>query len=100
MKAFMFGFNIFSIAGVKYAVSKFTKTRAVAGAIYRDLKAANLDQFLEVQKDTRKQDEYIVCVIVPFVEGETHPAMEILKKHGKSNAAENQQNLIKELEAA
>ena len=96
----MFGFNIFNIQGTAYSVSKFTKTRAVAGAIYKELKAANLDSFMQVEKVAGKEDEYIVCVIAPFKEGETHPAMEILKKHGKTNAAANQQKVLDELEAA
>lgn len=100
MKAFSFGFNIFNIAGVAYSVSKYTKTRAVAGAIYRELVAAKLDQFVEIQKDSREQDSYIVCMVTPFTEGEVHPALEILRKHSKTNAVAKKEEMLADLATA
>lgn len=100
MKAFSFGFNIFTIAGIAYSVSKYTKTRAVAGAIYRELVAAKLEQFVEIQKDAREQDSYIVCMVTPFTEGEVHPALEILRKHSKTNAVAKKEEMLADLATA
>lgn len=101
MKGFMFGFSIIVVCGDKFAVSKFSYTLDIARAIYKDMVAEKLEKHVEFEKDPNPKDgkEMILCVTVPYTEGTVHPALAIVKKHGKDNATSRQAALAAELMA-
>ncbi len=97
----MFGFNYITVCGVRYIVSKFSYTKETARSIYKELLAAKLEQHIEFAQDPNPKDnkEMLLCITVPFVEGETHPAIAILKKHSQGAASTRHAQLAAELAA-